>query len=266
MPTINIGKVDINVEQYGEGEPLLLLMGLGGDGALWRPHIDEYQKHFRCFAIDNRGAGRSSKPQGPYTMSMMAEDTLSVMQKLNLAKAHVAGISMGGAIAQELAIMAPERIQTLTLTSTWDRSDDFTVRMFQVLKRIYESMDSLTVNRLLQMMIYVPDYINKHFAELEEHSSHGSRMPVEAFHSQCEACILHNTKERLKYIGAPTLIAAGEHDSMLPPVPMSNALASAIPNSKLEVFEGGGHAFHWEQLERFNRLTLHFMLENRIPA
>jgi pimeloyl-ACP methyl ester carboxylesterase len=197
---------------------------------------------------------------------MLAADTLAVMDKLELSKVHVSGISMGGAIAQQLAIMAPERVKTLTLTSTWDKSDLFTVRMFQTLKSVYETVDPHTFNRLLQMLIYVSEYINDHGNELEsketENGIDNNRMSVEAFHAQCDACILHDTSDLLQQINMPVLITAGENDVMIP-LHFPNKLASEISNSRLEIFKRGGHAFHWEQLEKFNRVTLEFLLENR---
>lgn len=262
MPIISIGKLDINVEQYGEGEPLILLMGLGGDGKLWEPHIRAYAGHFRCIAVDNRGAGKSSRPRGPYTIREMAEDVLAVMDRLALPKAHVSGISMGGAIAMELAARAPERIGALVLTATWGRSEPSTARMFETLKRLYATSEPADFARLLQMLIYVPSYINRHGARLDAEAGK-ERMPVEPFQAQCDACAAHDAEDRLHLIRAPVLVTAGERDVMMP-LPMAQRLAERIPNSTLDVFAGGGHAFHWEQLDRYNEVTLQFLLRHRL--
>ena len=262
MTTINIGEIRINVQEFGQGEPLVLLMGLGGDGALWMPHVEAYRRHFRCIVIDNRGAGLSSKPAGPYSTAMMAGDALGVMDALNIPKAHVSGISMGGAIAQQLAVLAPERIASLTLTCTWDRTDPSTVRLFRTLRALYAESDAQDFQRLLQAMIYVPDYIAEHMDELESMSGAGDRMPAEAFQAQCDACIGHDAAGKLEGFGGPALVTAGERDFIIP-WRLSERLASGIRGSRFELFAGGGHAFHWEQLERFNRLTLQFMLDCR---
>ena len=104
-------EVKLAYEVRGEGEPLILIMGLSARGAFWEDHILEYEKHFKCIVIDNRGAGDSPKPEGPYTSRLMADDTAALIKELNLGQCHVAGISMGGIIAQELAINYPELIQ-----------------------------------------------------------------------------------------------------------------------------------------------------------
>ena len=101
----------------GEGEPLVLIMGFGADGNLWEQHVAEYQKHFRCYLIDNRGVGKSDQPPGPYTTEMMARDVVAVMDHSQVSTARVAGISMGGAIAQQLALNHPERVHSLASVS-----------------------------------------------------------------------------------------------------------------------------------------------------
>lgn len=108
MPFIKANGVRIYYEEFGTGEPLILIMGLGADGSKWDENIKVYQQRFRCIRIDNRGSGQSDKPKKQaYTTKEMALDTLGVMNKLDLQSAHVSGISMGGAIAQELAIKVP---------------------------------------------------------------------------------------------------------------------------------------------------------------
>lgn len=101
MPVVKSNGTEIYFEERGEGEPLILIMGLGADSSLWEEHVKAYEKHFRCILIDNRGAGRSGKAAqvklvGPYLTSMMADDIISVMDALKIQNAHISGISMGG--------------------------------------------------------------------------------------------------------------------------------------------------------------------------
>ncbi|MBW7460394.1 alpha/beta hydrolase, partial [Paenibacillus sepulcri] len=103
MPRVRTNGIDMHYEERGSGEPLILLMGLGADGTAWEDHVKAYERHFRCILVDNRGAGRSGNPEGPYSTRMMAEDTAGLMKALQIGKAHVSGISMGSGIAQELA-------------------------------------------------------------------------------------------------------------------------------------------------------------------
>ena len=119
----------------GEGEPLVLLMGFGADGNRWEKHVSEYEKRFKCYLVDNRGVGRSDQVQGPYTTKMMADDTIAVMDHAQVETARVAGISMGGAIAQELALNYKTRVKSLALISTWPKFNQYAKTVYQNLKK-----------------------------------------------------------------------------------------------------------------------------------
>ena len=105
----------MHYEEKGEGDPLILIMGFGAPGALWELHVNEYSKHFRCIMIDNRGVGQTDQPPGPYLTSTMADDTAGLMDSLGIEKAKIAGISMGGAISQQLALRYPEKVESMVL-------------------------------------------------------------------------------------------------------------------------------------------------------
>ena len=119
MPIVKSNGININYEECGSGEPLLLIMGLSAPGAAWELHVNEYKKHFRCIVLDNRGAGASDKPPGDYTTELMASDSVNVMDSLGIDRFHVNGISMGGAIAQQIAIANPSRVKSCVMTATW---------------------------------------------------------------------------------------------------------------------------------------------------
>ena len=117
---ISVNGLSFHVEITGQGEPLVLIMGLGAPGDKWRPNVAAYSRSFQCVTIDNRGAGRSSKPEVPaYSTAEMAGDVLGIMDALGIEKAHVNGVSMGGAIAQILAADHPERVRSLIVSSTF---------------------------------------------------------------------------------------------------------------------------------------------------
>ena len=115
MPTVRANDIDLYYEEHGSGEPLLLIMGWGGNAASWEPQLAGLAENFRVIIFDNRGAGRSSAPDEPYSIVQMATDTARLMEALELPRAHVFGISMGGMIAQELALMHPEKVGALVL-------------------------------------------------------------------------------------------------------------------------------------------------------
>src|SRR5258707_1069095 len=118
MATAKINGIEIYYEVHGSGEPLLLIIGLGTNATGWYLQIPGFSKEYRVIAFDNRGAGRSENPNEPYTMPQMAEDAIGVLDTLGVDAAHVFGMSLGGMIAQELALRHPERVKTLSLGGT----------------------------------------------------------------------------------------------------------------------------------------------------
>lgn len=118
MPKAKIGEIQINYEEYGQGPPLIMVLGLGQDLTTWGLQIPELSNHFRLILLDNRDSGKSSRCSETYTTETMAMDILGLMDYLGIDKTHLLGTSMGGMIAQHVAIMAPERVSSLILSST----------------------------------------------------------------------------------------------------------------------------------------------------
>ena len=265
MPIVRANGININYEDRGQGEPLILIMGLGADGAVWELHAQAYEKHFRCILIDNRGAGLSDKPPGPYTTAMMADDTAGLMDALGIEKAHVAGISMGGAIAQCLALQHPGKVQRMVLVSTWARCDPYTKIVFQNFKKMRAVADPGDFMELLQLWIFAVDHTAAQLDELRQGQQQArdnpNPMPQHAFNAQCDACITHDALARLEAIQVPTLITVGDAD-IFTPYAFSKAIHDRIPASELFVLERTGHAHHWEKLAEFNGKTTAFLREN----
>jgi pimeloyl-ACP methyl ester carboxylesterase len=252
----------IYYEVIGTGDPLVLLMGFGADGAVWEKHLAVYQKHFQCIVIDNRGVGKSDQPTGPYTTAMMAADTIAVMDHAGVAKARVAGISMGGAIAQELALNYPDRVHSLVLISTWPRFNHFAKAMYQNLKNIRPSVEPDVFMQLLQLWIFAPPHFEANLKGLQE-GQQAAKANVHpqsqaGFEGQLDACIQHDTVDRLHQIKVPTMITVGDMDIMTPPA-FAQILQEKIAGAQYVHFPTGGHAHHWEDLERFNQVTTDFL-------
>ncbi|CAN5450204.1 alpha/beta hydrolase [soil metagenome] len=262
---VNYNGTKIYYQVRGEGDPLVLLMGFGADGNLWKQHVQEYKKHFKCLLIDNRGVGQSDQPYGPYSTALMADDTAAVMQHAGIQKARVAGISMGGAIAQELALHYPDKVQSLVLVSTWAKFNNYAKSVYENLKKIRVQSNPEDFMELLQLWIFAPPYFEKYLANLKEDQKNAASNPEpqsrEGFEGQLDACINHDTVERLSQIKIPTLITVGEMDIFTPPA-FSDILYARIPVSEYLKFPTGGHVHHWEDLERFNQVTTEFLLKN----
>jgi len=263
MPSILSDGTRIHFDERGSGPPLILLMGLGAPGSLWADHVSAYERHFRCFLIDNRGAGESDQPPGPYTTRMMAEDTARLMQSLGIERARVAGISMGSGIAQELALAHPDLVRSLVLISSWARCDAYTRAVFDHFKKMRALASPADFVQLLQLWITSPAYYAQNLGNLarDQDNAADGYMPLPAFAAQSDACSSHNTLDRLGEISAPSLLTVGALD-IFTPMRLSDEMHARIPGSKLLIFDGRGHIHHWEDLQRFNAQTLQFLLEH----
>jgi pimeloyl-ACP methyl ester carboxylesterase len=250
--------IELAYTERGSGEPLVLIMGLGADRSAWDLHVEAFERRFRCFAVDNRGSGASSTPGGPYSTAEMADDYAGLIRSLGTGPVRVAGISMGGAIAQELALRHPELVERLVLVSTWARCDDYTKEIFRHFSRMRGAASPDEFARLLQLWIWTPAYLNAHLQELQDVRRQPATMPQHAFDAQCAACIEHDTAGRLADIAVPTLITAGDRD-IFTPLAFAEELHEHIRGSSLKVFPGTGHAHHWEVLDEFNEFTTEWL-------
>lgn len=257
--------ITISYEESGSGEPLILLMGLGAPGSKWAPHIEIYEKHFHVYALDNRGAGRSDKPVSySYTIEEMAKDTIGFMDSLGIESAHFNGISMGGAITQYLAVHYPERVRSIILTNTFPKCCVSFRRAIEILREACGQLDGVTFGRLGQWMIFAQPFqeTDENYllnAELTD-MAYPYPMPGYAYKAQCNAILDFNILDELPKIKVPALIVGGDKDLFVP-VEITRAMCDAIPGAKLYLAPDGGHVQHWEQLEKYNQITLDFLLE-----
>lgn len=262
MPTVSTNGITLAYETRGRGQPLILIMGLGAPGALWEDHVKEYERHFCCYLLDNRGAGDSSKPPGPYSTPLMAADVAGFMDALRIPQAHVAGISMGSAIAQELALNRPGLVRSLVLVSSWARCDLYTRAVFEHFCRVRAAVPTEDFIQLLQLWIFTAAHYEKNaplLAEGRAAAAQGPLMPRHAFEAQCAACMNHDALDRLASIKAPVQLTVGDAD-IFTPLRLTAQIRERLPKAALEVFRGWGHAHHWEDLARFNRVTTEFLL------
>ena len=263
MPFVNTNGIRLHYDERGSGDPLVLIMGLGAPGSVWEDHVQAFEQHFHCFLLDNRGAGESDKPEGPYTTAMMAEDTAGLIEALGLGPTRVAGISMGSGIAQELALAHPQLVRCLLLTASWARCDHYTAAVFEHLGRMRAVASPAEFTQLLQLWIYTAGYYEQHYAELvqDQQDAAAGYMPLHAFCAQADACATHDALDRLSQITAPALLTCGSAD-IFTPLRLSLAMREVMPNAQLLVLPDVGHCHHWERLATFNAETTKFLLEH----
>lgn len=260
----SVNGIEMAYSIHGEGEPLVLLMGFGADGGVWELHLNEYQKHFKCIVIDNRGVGLTSQPKGPYSTAMMADDVAELMDHLNIPQAKVAGISMGGAIAQELALRHPQKVERLCLIATWAKFNNYATTVYENLKKIRSQCSLDAFMELLQLWIFAPPFYEGegNLATLQEgqkgYAAQPSPQTQDGFEGQLDACIGHDAVDRLGEITCPTLVVVGDQD-IFTPFEFSRLIHEKIPGSNLLVLPGTGHVCHWESIEIFNPKTAEFL-------
>jgi pimeloyl-ACP methyl ester carboxylesterase len=255
---VSTNGITLAYSEIGEGEPLLLIMGLGADRSAWDQHVAAFAGEYRCIAVDNRGAGLSDAPAGPYTTAQMADDYAGLLVGLGLQHARVVGISMGGAIAQQLAIRHPELVSKLVIVSSWARPDAYTREVFAQLRNARQVMAAPDFARLLQLLIWAPSSFDGRVADLLAERDAEPGMSTEAFLAQCDACASHDVIDRLGAIPVPTLVTVGSRD-IFTPIELSEELVDLIPGAQLAVYQGAGHAHHWERLEEFNADVLRWL-------
>jgi 3-oxoadipate enol-lactonase len=259
MPVIDTGAVRLSYERSGSGPPLLLIMGMSGTFSHWcEPFLDELRSSFEVIAYDHRGVGESSPLQGELTIAGLAQDAAGLLAALALDAAHVLGISMGGMVAQEFALAHPERIRTLALGCTYCGGPDSTLTSPEVIQRLAEGMSSgdraLAVRTAWEINVS-PAYAARE-AAFETFRAIGMTraVPVPVIMAQMQACLAHDTSARLPQLQMPTLVVHGTADQMIP-VANAHVIHTHIPGSRLEILDGVGHLFFWEQPQRSAELV-----------
>lgn len=257
----------LHVQRSGSGEPLLWITGFAISSEIFAPVMDDYAAELDCIRFDNRGAGRSDVPWRPTSIPELAADAVRLLDALELDSAHVYGLSMGGMVAQELALRFPDRVRALVLGGTWHGGP----RAVLPTPRIAAAMTThgapaVVRARLAGRALFSerfraehPDLVARHLRNLAAHPASARGL---ALHLAATTC--HDTRARLPRITAPTLVMHGGADE-LTPVGNARLLAELIPDATLEVLPGAGHGYLLEQpREAYDRFTA--WLASRSPV
>jgi pimeloyl-ACP methyl ester carboxylesterase len=265
MSHLTVGGRRLFHQRRGAGEPLLLIQGMSGTHLAWgEPFLAALERDFDVVAYDHRGIGRSDRVDDPFTIAELAQDAAGLLDELGWASAHVVGISMGGMVAQELALAHPERIRTLTLGCTYCGGAGSSLAPQSTLEKLSAGM--LSGDRELAIRNGFEVNVSAAFAEAPGHYEAFREMakslpaPVPVIMLQMQAIAAHDTSARLPSLDVPALVIHGDADAMIP-VPNGRLIASLIPGARLEVLEGVGHMFWWEQPARSAELVRRRALE-----
>ena len=232
-------------ERHGAGDPLLLIQGLGYARWGWEPVVEPLARSFDVIVYDNRGIGESDAPPGPYTASGLAGDALQVLEEAGVERAHVVGTSLGGMVAQELALSAPARVDRLVLASTTPGG----AGAFPMPEQTVRLMTGGATLRQFVENALAPGADPAIVERILEHRE-ATAQPFDAWSAQAAAGASFDAFDRVGQILAPTLVVTGTEDAVVD-ARNSTLLAERIPDARLELVEGGGHLFFWEQPDRF---------------
>jgi pimeloyl-ACP methyl ester carboxylesterase len=263
MPKVKVNDITINYEQQGSGEPLVLIPYLAADNACYAFQVADYAKHFTCISLDPRGAGETDKPEGTYSTELFADDVAGFMQAIGVERAHVSGVSLGGAIGLWLASKYPQKVKTLSLHSCWPKTDPFlkvVVGGWQAMAKGLGSVQEMVVQGILpfcltpELYAAKPEYVDQLAAFVRSRP----KQPFDAFIRQSNAVIAHDALGQLGKISAPTQITFGRHD-IVTSTRFAEPLKHGIKNTELVVFETSAHAAIYESVSEFNEKTLAFL-------
>jgi len=268
MPIAKVGDINLCYQVKGDGPPVILINGFASAQNALFSLVHVFAKYYRVVTFDNRGIGGSDKPAGTYSISMMANDTIGLMDFLGIGKAHLIGMSLGGMVGQQIAIDCPQRVCKLILCSTSAGGQPLQNMLFALIEatnpgwnrsssnlssadlgKLIIAMTSLIFNQTFSRLLFVS--LNKILIKTGQ---------LKAPLGQLEAMMNHNVQDRLHLIQAPTLVLTGSKDRLMPPQ-SSEELASQIKGAKLVTLDGGSHSFEGVS-GSFNKAVLDFLGSN----
>lgn len=257
MPMLDLSNLEMFYEMTGDGAPLLLIHGLGSSSRDWENQVEPFSKKYQVIALDLRGHGQSSKPPGPYSVRMFAEDTEALIRTLGVAPVHLVGISMGGIVAFELAVHFPELLRSLTVVNSYPEVRVETFWEHLQIWRRYMFLELLGMRGTGRML-------GKHLFPYSEQAElrklfvqRWAENDKRAYRESLRAIVNWDVEERISKIGCPVLVVASDQDYM--PLEEKKVYIAKIPNAKLVVIEDAHHAVTAERPEQFNAVLKEFL-------
>jgi 3-oxoadipate enol-lactonase len=260
MPVARVNDIDVNYKLEGDGaETIVLINGLADDLETWVFQVEDFlAAGYRVLRFDNRGIGASSKPAGPYSSRMLADDAKALVDSLGITDFHLMGVSMGGMIAQEYALAYGPDLRSASFACTYAAPGPFCSRMFDMWAGMAPVLGIPYVMRDVTLWAFTVPFFEQRGGELAEFETAMRYMdqPLHAYLAQLAVIQQHDTTPRLSQIAVPTLVLAGEQDILIP-VSLSRRLHEQIPGAQWATTRGG-HACLWEFPAEFNQTFLKF--------
>ena len=265
--TVQVGDISVAVQEYGDGEPLLIVNGTSQSLGFWAESAQVWASRFRVITYDLRGMGGTGRGEGEISVASLAADARGLLDALEVQRAHVLGYSLGSAIAQELALAAPDKVASLVLLCTWGRTDGFQRAVITGLAHPWRTGDMEAALGALGIAFSPQLLDSPEFGALVEQLLPlfpQTPQQIATTVEQWDADLAHDTLDRLGDISAPTLVLAGEQD-LLTPVWQGQQVAERIPGARYELFTGPGssHALGVERAEEVLPMVLEFVGQHR---
>jgi len=267
----DIQGVGLYYEVSGSGEPVLLIPGLGGSTEVWLRQMPDLTAHHLVVRLDNRGAGRSDAPEGPYTVRQMASEAVQLLDALDISAAHIVGSSMGGMVAQEVAIQYPDKALSVALIAT-QCGGTHAFGAAPENARALEELATIDMTPQERARGWVPYTLSQGFRAthpdlVEEYVRTSALYPpsTAGLRAQWAALMGYDSWERLLFITSPALILQGDEDVLVPPE-NADVLGVRIPDSRVVIIPGAGHSLAFEAADAVNDLLLEFFAENHDDA
>ncbi len=263
MPHQTVNGIRIYYEEQGKGEPLIFINGLAFPMDLWFAQIRELSKDFRVIALDNRGIGQSDKPDEEYSIALMASDTVGLLKALGIKKAHIAGLSMGGFIAQEIALSCPEMVNRLIFIATstgGPRSQELGRPFWDKVSAAIAGKPAPDVYRTDLTLMTAPGFAEKHPDILERAVQLRMKhpQPLKAFLRQYAACNAFDSNSRIHQVTQPVMIILGKEDPIFP-TPLADDFRRKLPRAKMMMYENCGHAILLEKADQLSKDIREFL-------
>lgn len=254
---------ELHYEKTGNGPPLFLVPGLGGDGRFWDANVADLARAFTVVVHDHRGTARSTLSRIVYSVEQMADDALQLIEGLGYERVHWCGHSTGGAMGQVLAIEHPERIDRLVLSSTWAKTDAFFRRLFEVRSLMLRELGPAAYLKASALALNMPSWVRDNDAILAAAEARATEtIPIpEIVLSRIAAIVAHDRREQLQKVRAPTLAICARDDTVTP-LYFTEELVRLVSGARSYVLADGGHAYPNVHGAEFRRVMTSFLLES----